>query len=213
MIDIARIRAEYESQGIDVDELHPDPIVQFRQWLATAVEARIAEPNAMVVATVDGEGQPWSRYVLLKDVDEAGFTFYTNYTSNKSRELSARPVASLTFGWLDLRRQVNIAGAVDTVAEVESDEYWALRPRGAQLGSWASRQSQEISDRSVLDTWFAEAEKQFDGGEVSRPPHWGGWRVRPHTIEFWQGRLNRLHDRIRYRRADAGGWTRARLSP
>jgi len=213
MVDVARMRLEYETTGIDLDDLDPDPVVQFRQWLAVAVETQVTEANAMVVATVDADGQPWSRHLLLKDVDQRGFTFYTNYQSNKSQELAAHPQVSLTFGWLELRRQVNIAGMVEQVPGTESDAYWAVRPRGAKLGSWASRQSEVVADRSVIDSWFEEADRRFADQEIPRPEHWGGWRVVPNTIEFWQGRLNRLHDRIRYHREADGAWSRLRLSP
>jgi len=213
-VDIARMRDEYESHGIDLTDLDPDPFVAFRSWLAIAVEAEIVEPNAMVVGTVDDDGRLWSRYLLLKELDGRGFTFYTNYESNKSRDLAKSGVASATFGWLQLRRQVNISGKVERVAEAESDDYWAVRPRGSQLGSWASRQSEEIVDRSVLDGWYGEVEGRFVGEDVPRPPHWGGWRLVPESIEFWQGRLNRLHDRVRYRYdSNSTGWTRSRLSP
>ncbi len=217
-LDVARMRAEYETAGIEPDDLDPDPVVQFKRWLAVAVDAGVTEANAMVLSTVDVEGRPWSRYVLLKDVDVHGFTFYTNYGSNKSTELAANGVAALTFGWLDLRRQVNITGTVSRVDEVESDAYWVVRPRGSQLGSMASRQSEPVADRSVIDRWYAEAEARHpEGSDVPRPAYWGGWRLDPRTIEFWQGRLNRLHDRIRYRRDDdaesPSGWTRQRLSP
>ena len=213
-MDIARMRDEYESHGLDLADLDPDPFVAFRSWLAIAAEAEIVEPNAMVVGTIDGDGRLWSRYLLLKELDSRGFTFYTNYDSNKSRELAENGVASATFGWLQLRRQVNISGVVERVAEAESNDYWAVRPRGSQLGSWASRQSEHIADRSVLDRWYAEVDDRFVGEDVPRPPHWGGWRLVPETIEFWQGRLNRLHDRIRYRcDSSSVGWTRSRLSP
>ena len=217
-LDVARMRAEYESGGMDIDDLDADPIVQFRRWLEVAVETGTTEANAMVLSTVDTDGQPWSRYVLLKDADERGFTFYTNYESNKSRELSGRAGAALTFGWLELRRQVNVVGNVTRVDAAESDEYWAVRPRGSQLGSVASRQSEPVADRSVIDRWYAQAEARYAGvDEVPRPAYWGGWRLEPHTVEFWQGRLNRLHDRIRYRRtgdhAEPSGWSRVRLSP
>ncbi len=215
-LDVARMRAEYETTGIDVDDLDDDPVAQFRQWLSVAVDAGVTEANAMILSTVDAGGQPWSRYVLLKDVDDRGFTFYTNYRSNKSRELAGQGRASLTFGWLELRRQVNIAGMVAKVDDGESDAYWAVRPRGSQLGSAASRQSEPVAERAVIDRWYDEAEARWSGVDaVPRPPYWGGWRLEPHTIEFWQGRLNRLHDRIRYRRdgETANGWARQRLSP
>lgn len=215
-MNMARMRAEYESAGIGDDDLDHDPITEFHRWLAVAVDAGITEPNAMVLSTVDTGGYPWSRYVLLKDADERGFTFYTNYNSNKSVELAGQGRAALTFGWLDLRRQVNVVGAVTRVEAAESDAYWVIRPRGSQLGSIASRQSQPVADRSVIDGWYAEAESRYaDADEVPRPAYWGGWRLEPHTIEFWQGRLNRLHDRIRFQR-DAGsstGWECRRLSP
>ncbi len=211
-VDVATMRAEYEATGIEPEDLHADPVAQFERWLVEAINAGLTEPNAMVVATVDADGQPWSRWVLLKDYDGRGFTFYTNYGSFKSMHLAANPVASLSFGWLDLRRQVTIAGAVERVDEAESDAYWEVRPRGSQLGGWASNQSDEIADRSVLDRQYADAD-QAHPGLVPRPPHWGGWRVVPHTVEFWQGRVNRLHDRVRYQQSDGDGWTRRRLSP
>lgn len=215
-IDVARMRDEYSTTGIDIHDLDADPIAQFHEWLAAAVGAGVTEANAMVLATVDADGQPWCRYVLLKDVDERGFTFYTNYSSNKSKELAGHERAALTFGWLELRRQVTIAGTVSKVDEAESDAYWAVRPRGSQLGSAASRQSEPVADRSVVDGWYREAEARWsDAPVIPRPPYWGGWRLEPHTIEFWQGRLNRLHDRIRYRRSpgESTGWIRQRLSP
>ncbi len=215
-LDVARMRAEYETAGMDVDDLDPDPIVQFHRWLKVAVQAGVTEANAMVLSTVNGEGHPSSRYVLLKDVDHRGFTFYTNYESNKSMDLAARPQGALTFGWLELRRQINVEGTVTRVDGAESDAYWALRPRGSQLGSLASRQSEPVTDRAVVDDWYAEAETRYAGGsEIPRPASWGGWRLEPRTIEFWQGRLNRLHDRIRYRRhpESPNAWTRQRLAP
>lgn len=184
-----------------------------------AAEAGIDEPNAMVLATVDGGGQPWSRYVLLKGANSDGFDFYTNYESNKSQQMTAVPRASLCFGWLALSRQVVVAGPVAKVPAAESDEYWDLRPRGSQLGSLASAQSRPIGSRDDLLGRFGELEAAH-AGPVPRPHHWGGWRLVPHTIEFWQGRTNRLHDRLRYTRAlDQGGagrhagWVRERLNP
>ncbi len=214
------MRQEYEATGIVEADYGPDPLVHVEQWLTDATAARVIEPNAMVVATVDAEGQPWSRWVLLKQAGPAGFDFYTNYESHKSRHLDANPRASLTFGWLELHRQLTVAGTVVRVPDDESDAYWAVRPRGSQLGGWASDQSRPLAGRDELDERYRQADEHH-GDEVPRPPHWGGWRVVPHTIEFWQGRPNRLHDRLRYVRAAAdggpdrggGGWARTRLAP
>lgn len=211
-VDLARMRLEYETAGIAPEDLATEPMDQFDRWMADAVTAGLHEPNAMVVSTVDAAGHPWSRYVLLKGAGPGGFDFYTNYHSLKSQHLTARPVASATFGWLGLHRQVNVAGAVERVPEVESDEYWSVRLRGPKLGAWASEQSNELPDRAVLERRYQEFDARF-GDDVPRPEHWGGWRLVPHTIEFWQGRVNRLHDRLRYRRLDDGSWDVVRLSP
>lgn len=224
------MRLDYETKGIVVDELSDEPIEQFRRWLDDAVAAGVHEPNAMVVSTVDAEGRPWSRYVLLKGLEAGGFDFYTNYDSLKSQQLAVSPHAAVTFGWLDLHRQVNISGSVVRISDEESDAYWRVRTRGSQIGGWASNQSTELPDRQALLDRYARMEERFadpdgdsstgdpatggtDGNPVPRPPHWGGWRVVPHTVEFWQGRRNRLHDRLRYRSADDGTWERVRLSP
>lgn len=211
-IDLARMRLEYETAGIGPEDLSADPMEQFDRWMADAVRADLFEPNAMVVSTVDDDGQPWSRYVLLKGADWRGFDFYTNYHSHKSNQLTANPKASATFGWLGLHRQVNVAGAVERVSAEESEAYWAVRLRGPKLGAWASEQSGELPDREMLEGRYREVESRFPG-EVPRPEHWGGWRLIPHTVEFWQGRLNRLHDRLRYRRLGDESWELVRLSP
>lgn len=210
-MDLARMRLEYETAGITPADLADDPFTQFDGWFQDAIDAELYEPNAMVVSTVDGDGQPWSRFVLLKGVSERGFEFYTNYESNKSEDLSHQPVAALTFGWLGLHRQVNVAGTVERVEDTESDAYWNVRTRGSQLGAWASAQSSEIGDRSELMDTYRAAEERF-ADDVPRPPNWGGWRVVPHTVEFWQGRQNRLHDRLRFRLTE-GAWELVRLSP
>ena len=213
-MDLARLRREYEAAGFDVGDADRDPLVQFGRWMADALEAALPEANAMVLSTVDADGRPWSRNVLLKDLSDGGFTFYTNYRSHKARQLQLRPTAALTFTWLGLHRQVNLTGSVETVSAEESDRYFALRPRGAQLGAWASVQSEVLADRDELEGRLAEVEARFGDGPVPRPPHWGGYRVRPDELEFWQGRPNRLHDRVRYvPAADGVGWDRVRLSP
>ncbi len=212
-MDLARMRLEYETTGLSEADVSDDPFEQFDRWFQAAIDADLYEPNAMVVSTVDRDGQPWSRYVLLKGVNEGGFEFYTNYESNKSTDLAHQSVAALTFGWLGLHRQVNIAGPVQRVAEAESDAYWAVRTRGSQLGAWASAQSRPLTDRTDITAAYEEAEARFEGHDVPRPPHWGGWRVVPHTIEFWQGRQNRLHDRLRFTRAVDGPWEHHRLAP
>lgn len=211
---LARMRLDYETAGLDVADLHANPVVQFERWFDEAVASNVEEPNATVVSTVDSDGQPWARYVLLKAVSDSGFVFYTNYQSAKSQQLSEQPKASLTFGWLEIHRQVNIAGTVERVSEADSDTYWSLRTRGSQLGGWASRQSSRLVDRDELEVNLAEVEQRFkaDKEPIPRPSHWGGWRLVPHTIEFWQGRRNRLHDRLRYTLTD-DEWQTSRLSP
>jgi pyridoxamine 5'-phosphate oxidase len=205
-------RREYEGQDLDPAGVAPDPIEQFRIWLHAAREAGIFEPEAMTVSTVGDDGMPSSRYVLLRGLDERGFSFFTNYDSAKGRALAERPYAALTFGWLPLHRAVRVEGGVERLAPEESDAYFASRPRGAQLSAWASPQSTVIGGRDELDRAMAEAEERFAGGPVPRPPHWGGFLVRPARIELWQGRLNRLHDRLRYVRA-GDGWRIERLAP
>lgn len=206
------MRLEYETAGISEADFAADPMAQFDVWFADAVRAEVYEPNAMVVSTVDAEGQPWSRYVLLKGVGPTGFDFYTNYESNKSAHLDGQATAALTFGWLELHRQVNITGSVERVDDAVSDAYWQVRTRGSQLGAWASEQSRTLSDRSELTDRYEHFEAEFPD-DVPRPPHWGGWRVVPRVVEFWQGRQNRMHDRLRYLQTDDGSWRMVRLSP
>ena len=211
-MDLARMRLEYETAGISESDFGPEPFAQFDRWFDDAVRAEVYEPNAMVVSTVDGSGRPWSRFVLLKGVSPAGFDFYTNYESNKSEHLDGSPRAALTFGWLQLHRQVNISGTVARVSDEESDAYWHVRTRGSQLGAWASEQSRTLDDREALLKRYEDADQRY-GDEVPRPPHWGGWRVIPDAVEFWQGRKNRMHDRLRYVRNVQGDWELARLAP
>ncbi len=205
-------RIQYETAGLEIDDLDPDPMRQWRRWYDAAHDFGIAEPNAMTLSTVDLQGAPDARIVLVRGA-ELGFTFFTNYESVKSHQMTARPIAAGTFGWLELHRQVRVRGSVERVADRTSDEYFATRPRDSQIGAWASPQSEVVSGRDELDELVARYERQFDGVDVPRPPHWGGWRLVPHEWEFWQGRPNRLHDRFRYRPADAGGWTIRRLAP
>lgn len=189
-----------------------DPIVQFLGWLAEARDADLFEYDAMTLATATPEGRPSARMVLLKGVDERGFAFFTNYESRKGRELTANPRAALVFFWNTLRRQVRIEGRVERVAPVESDAYFATRARGSQIAATASRQSAVLGNRNDLDERVAALEQEWEGQEVPRPPYWGGYRVVPESIEFWQNRRNRLHDRLIYRR-EGGNWTMERLSP
>jgi pyridoxamine 5'-phosphate oxidase len=205
-------RVQYETAGIDVADMASDPVEQWRRWHADAFDAGVAEPNAMTLSTVDGDGAPDARMVLVRGADDRGLAFYTNYDSVKSRQLEVHPVAAATFGWLDLHRQVRVRGTVARVDAAESDAYFASRPRGSQIGAWASPQSQPIASREELDARVAEIEARFGEGEVPRPPYWGGWRLRPTTWEFWQGRTSRLHDRLAYRQAGET-WEIIRLAP
>jgi pyridoxamine 5'-phosphate oxidase len=213
MKDLARLRREYEGRGLDAADVDPDPIEQFDRWFAEVRAAGYFEPNAMVLSTVDAQGAPAARTVLLKGVDARGFVFHTNYESAKARELDATGRAALTFSWSEVRRQVRVVGPASRIDEVESDAYFATRPRGSQIGAWASDQSEIIESRAVLDDRYAEIERRFDGREIPRPPDWGGYRVRPDVVELWQGRENRLHDRLRYTRDVTGAWHIVRLAP
>jgi len=204
------MRKEYAG-GLREDDLAGDWAAQFSRWLAEAVAFGMPEPNAMIVATASPEGRPSARTVLLKGVDERGFTFYTNYGSRKGREASANPFASVVFPWYPMHRQVVVCGPLVRVDRAESEAYFAIRPRDSQLGAWASNQSQVLADRVDLERAFAEAATSFPE-EIPAPPNWGGLRVVPETVEFWQGRPSRLHDRLRYRKV-AKGWTIERLAP
>ena len=196
---LEEMRVDYRSAELDVEDLAPTWHEQLGAWLAEAVAAGVAEPNAMVLATADADGRPTSRTVLCKGLDARGVVFYTNYTSAKSRDLRATRYASATFPWYLQHRQVHVRGTVELVSAAETREYWATRPRGSQLGAWASAQSTPVRDRRVLDDALEAADRRFaDQAEVPAPPHWGGWRIVPEQVEFWQGRANRMHDRLRY---------------
>jgi pyridoxamine 5'-phosphate oxidase len=211
-IDLAQLRRDYTQRGLLESDLNPDPLAQFRAWLAEAVDHQLMEPNAMTLATVDPAGQPWSRTVLLKACDERGFIFFTNYEGAKARQLAHESRCALTFWWAAHERQVNVTGRVDKLPRAETESYFNMRPLFSRLGAWASRQSEVIPSREPLERAFAEAQARF-GDNVPAPPHWGGYAVRPETVEFWQGRQSRLHDRLRYTRQPAGGWKIERLSP
>jgi len=212
MNDLAQLRREYEGRGLDITDVDADPLVEFDTWFREVREAGYFEPNAMVLSTVDPDGWPSSRTVLLKGRDERGFVFYTNYQSAKARDLDATGRASLTFVWSEVRRQVRVVGTAERVDPAESDAYFGTRPRGSQIGAWASDQSAIVPSRAALDDAYAAIEARYDGQDIPRPPHWGGYLVRPLVMEFWQGRENRLHDRLRYTR-DVDGWRIERLAP
>lgn len=210
---LAALRQDYSQRGLRRYELEADPVVQFNHWLAEALEQGILEPNGMTLATVDEHGQPWTRTVLLKVCDYRGFTFFTNYDGAKGQHLAANPRAALTFWWGALERQVNVTGFVTKSSREESDTYFHSRPVASQLGAWASEQSALIADREQLERQFEEARARYGEAKIPLPPQWGGYCLAPETIEFWQGRRSRLHDRLRYRRLPEGGWQVDRLSP
>ena len=206
-------RARSMEHGLPRDELDPDPIRQFQRWYEEAIATGIPEPNGMSLATVDAHGQPWVRTVLLKLYDERGFVFFTNYESSKSKQIAAHPRVALLFPWVGLARQIQITGTASRIPTAESLKYFATRPRGSQIGAWASPQSQVISSRSLLDAKVDQIKRKFSKGEIPLPDFWGGVRVEPATIELWQGRASRLHDRFRYSRTPQDDWSIERLAP
>jgi len=212
-MQLPEVSKKYPQPGLRESDVDADPIRQFRRWFDEALAAGIPEANAMTLATATADGVPSARIVLLKDLNDAGFAFFTNYDGRKAGELAANPRAALVFFWGQLERQVRVEGTVERVSDAESDAYFRTRPLGSQLGARASPQSAVLPDRETLERRVAALEKEFAGREVPRPPNWGGYRVRPEVVEFWQGRPSRLHDRLVYRRQSGGGWKVVRLAP
>lgn len=211
-MDLAAFRKEYSDRGLRREELNPDPVAQFSEWFTQATELEVHEPNAMTLATVDENGMPFQRTVLLKYYDKDGFVFFTNYGSRKSTQIAANPKVSLLFPWIILERQVVIQGRAEKISTAESLRYFASRPRESQIGAWVSNQSEVITSRKFLMQKLAEIKDKFAHGEIPLPSFWGGYRVVPETVEFWQGGPARLHDRFLYQKKD-GGWHIERLSP
>lgn len=212
-LDPASSRYEHTAEGLRRRDLDPDPIKQFANWFTAAIEAGIRDVNAMSLATATADAKPSVRIVLLKGFDHDGFVFFTNYASEKGKQLDANPNAALGFYWIEIDRQIRISGTVETTPRDESERYFHSRPLGSQLGAWASRQSDVIDGRRVLDARMAKITERYRDKPVPLPPHWGGYRLKPDVIEFWQGRPNRLHDRFRYARQPNGSWRIERLAP
>lgn len=212
-MDIHSIRKDYKIGTLDTKDVHPNPITQFQKWFNEALKAEVLEPNAMTLATLDSENRPHARIVLVKDISENGFTFFTNYLSNKGKEIAAQPQAALLFFWPELERQVRIEGIIEKVSKEESSTYFHSRPRGSQVGAHVSPQSQIIPNRDYLETLQAELEKKFEGKEIPIPDYWGGYLLKPQSVEFWQGRPSRLHDRILYSKDKENNWKIERLAP
>jgi pyridoxamine 5'-phosphate oxidase len=210
--DPAASRYEHAPQGLRRRDLDPDPVKQFGNWFTAAIEAGIRDVNAMCLATASRDGKPSARIVLLKGFDQDGFVFFTNYESEKGKQLEENPFAALNFYWIELDRQIRISGPVKRTSHAESEQYFHSRPAGSQIGAWVSRQSQVIDGRRVLDARMAEMSERFSNKSIPLPPHWGGYRLHPEKMEFWQGRANRLHDRFRYTRKN-GAWAIDRLAP
>ena len=213
MNNIADIRKDYKLQSLDEKDVLPDPIDQFEKWWQDVLGSTIEEVNAMTLATANKNGRPSARIVLLKGFTKEGFIFFTNYESHKGLELLENPQASLVFFWKELERQVRIEGLAEKISAEESDVYFRSRPEASKIGAWASPQSKVIASRKIIETTVAATEKKFTGGEIQRPPHWGGYIVKPTVIEFWQGRPSRLHDRIQYTKLENGTWKIERLAP
>jgi len=212
-LDIEQVRREYLRGGLSRKDLDDNPVIQFRQWLDQAITAEFVDPTAMSLATVSADGQPSVRTVLLKHCDEAGFVFYTNLGSRKAGEIKTNPKVGLLFTWLQLERQIRIGGVAERVTTAESLKYFLSRPRLSQLAAWTSAQSQKISSRQLLEQQFKGMQDKFSKGEIPLPSFWGGYRVKPHEFEFWQGRESRMHDRFRYDLQSDGRWEIVRLAP
>lgn len=211
-VDVANLRKEYTKANLDVDSVDKSPLIQFEKWFQEAISAELQEPNAMVLSTSDSQMNISQRTVLLKAYDHFGFTFYTNYKSKKALQIEQNPKVSLLFPWYGLERQVSISGTAEKISKKESLKYFLSRPKGSQLGAWVSQQSQVITSRSILEMKMKEIQTKFKNGEIPLPDFWGGFRVIPNLIEFWQGRPNRLHDRLLYTSTNPG-WQIDRLSP